>query len=205
MKLYGNPLSPRYRRVAIAAAELGAPLDLVVLNPGKGETRAPDYLAKNAMGKMPTLEDDDGWALWESCAMVVYLAEKFPERALFPVDPRGRADALRWMFWSASHLDPAVSSTYVQKFLMPMRGGAPDEAVLGAASKELQRYLPILEAHLASHPYVLGETFSLVDVTLGASIDALFLPQLEVDRAAYPSIAAWHARLAARPTWSAGR
>src|SRR4051812_5277992 len=108
MKLYGNALSPRYRRVAIAAAELGLPIELVELNLPKGENRSREYLARNPMGKIPTLEEDDGWALWESCAILVYLGEKHPERRLLPTDARGRADSLRWMFWSAAHLDPAV-------------------------------------------------------------------------------------------------
>jgi glutathione S-transferase len=205
MKLYGTALSPRYLRVAIAASELGVPLELIVLDVAKGDSRAPGYLAKNAMGKMPTFEDDDGWTLWESCAIVVYLGEKFPERGLYPTDARGHAEALRWLFWSASHLDPAVGSTYAQKFLAPMRGGKPDEAVLSASAKDLQRYLPILETHLEAHAWLLGERFSLVDVAIGASIDALFLPQLEVDRAPYSRITAWHERLAARPSWRAGR
>src|SRR5262245_44988031 len=117
MKLFGNTLSPRYRRVAIAAAELNVPLQLVELNIGAGENRAPEYLSRNPMGKIPTFEDDDGWTLWESYAIVTYLAEKHPDRGLFPTTLRGRADALRWLFWGASHLDPAIAPIYAQKVL----------------------------------------------------------------------------------------
>ena len=203
MKLYGNPLSPRYRRVVIAAAELGAPLDLVVLNPGKGETRAPGYIAKNPMGKMPTLEEDDGWTLWESLAVVVYLAETHPKKNLFPTEPRARAEALRWMFWCASHLDPSVESLYAQKFLARMRNHPSDEGVVASARKELERFLPVFETRMAGNTWVLGPSFSIVDTALGASVDTLFKKELEFDRAAYPAIAAWHGRLTERPYWSA--
>jgi glutathione S-transferase len=204
MKLYGNPLSPRYRRVAIAAAELGVPLDFIVLNPAKGEMRAADYLARNPMGKMPTFEDDDGWTLWESLAILVYLGETHPERGLFPTDARGRADALRWMFWCASHLDPALALLYAQKFLGRLRGQAVDETIVAAAMKDVVRFLPVLEARVAERVWIMGAGFSLVDVALGASIDALFREELAFDRAPYPGVSAWHARLVARPTWGAG-
>jgi glutathione S-transferase len=203
VKLYGNPLSPRYRRVVVAAAELGVPLDLVVLNPGKGETRAPAYIAKNPMGKMPTFEEDDGWTLWESLAVVVYLAETHPTKGLFPTDARSRAEALRWMFFCASHLDPAVESLYTQKFLSRLRGQAVDEAAVASAKKDLDRYLPVFEARMETQPWVLGPSFSLVDVALGTSVDTLFKKELEFDRKACPAIAAWHSRLSERPYWSA--
>src|SRR5262249_38330796 len=153
-----------YRRVAIAAAELGVPLELVVLDVRKGEPKQAAYLAKNAMGKMPTFEDDDGWLLWESCAIVTDLADRFPQRALLPTDARGRADALRWMLWTTTHLDAGVAALYGQKYLARLRGAQPDPVAVESATKELTRYVPILEAHLATHPFMLGDTFSLVDV-----------------------------------------
>lgn len=205
MRLYGHPLSPRYRRVAVAAAELGAPVDLVVLDVRGGEPRSAPYLAKNAMGKMPTLEDDDGWTLWESWAIAVYLAEKFPERGLFPTDARGRAEALRWMFWCAAHLEPAVATLYGQKVLAPMRGQGADGVAVSAATKEVARYLPILEAHLATHEWMLGDRFGLVDVLLGVAADVLLHPQIAWDRASAPHVVAWRDRLAERPSWTAGR
>jgi glutathione S-transferase len=203
MKLYGHPISPRHRRIAIAAAELGLPLEVVELNIGKGENRTPEYLAKNPMGKIPTFEDDDGWTLWESFAVLVYLGEKHPERGLFPTQVRERADALRWMFWSASHLDPAIVGLVVQKVIAPMRGQRPDEAVIEASSRDLARFLPVLEAHLGGRTWMLGERFSMVDVALGASVDGLFLEAVGFDRGTCPNVAAWHRRLTERPAWLA--
>jgi glutathione S-transferase len=201
MKLYGHPMSPRVRRVAIAASELGLPLELVELKIAEGENRSAAYLAKNPMGKIPTFEDDDGWVLWESLAMLVYLAEKHPERGLFPTDVRGRANANRWMFWSCAHLEPAVFSLVVQRVIGPMRGQTPDEAVVGAATRDLARYLPVLESQASRGQWMLGDSFSMVDIALGTNFDALLHPALGFDVSAYPSAGAWHRRLVERPSW----
>jgi len=203
LKIYGSPLSPRYRRLSIAAAELGVPVQRVELNVAKGENRSAEYLAKNPMGKVPTFEDDDGWTLWESCAVLAHWGEKYAERKLFPAHARERADALRWMFWASAHLDPAVGLLYTQKFLGPMQGRTPDENVVKAATTELGRFMPVLESHLAQRPWMLGEQFSLVDVALGASVDTLLRKELGFDAGLYPRTVAWRARLIARPSWTA--
>ncbi|MFL5319829.1 MAG: glutathione S-transferase family protein [Myxococcaceae bacterium] len=204
MKLYGHSMSPRYRRVAIACAELGLPVELVELNLQQAANRSPEYLAKNPMGKIPTFEEDDGWSLYESFAILTYLGEKYPERGLFPAELRARAEALRWMFWSAAHLDPSVVPFYVQNVINAMRGQQPDQTVLAAATKELDRYLPVLESHLGGRTWILGDKFSLVDVAVGATIDGLFHPAVKFDRSTVPNVRAWHGRLAERPSWSAG-
>lgn len=203
MKLYGHRASPRYRRIAIAAAELGIPLELVELDIPKGENRAAGYLAKNPMGKIPTLEEDDGWTLWESFAMVAYLGEKHPERGLFPTGVRERAEAMRWLFWAASHLDPAALGLYVQKVVDPARNLPTDPARVAAFEKELARYLPVLESHLQGRDWLL-ERFSLVDVALGATFDGLFHKRTGFDASPYPNVQAWHARLVDRPAWKSG-
>lgn len=172
------------------------------LNLSRGENREPPYLAKNPMGKIPTFEDDDGWTLWESLAIVVYLGEKYPERGLYPTDLRGRADALRWLLWGAAHIEPNVVPMYRERVLVPVRGGKPDEAIIAAAEKELPRFLPILDAHLSTRPYVLGEKFSLVDVGVGATFDGLFHPAVKFDASVCPNVHAWHQRIAARPSWN---
>ena len=202
MKLYGHSISPRYRRVAFAAAEFNVPLELIELNIAGGENRTPEYLARNPMGKIPTFEDDDGWSLYESYAIVTHLAEKFPERGLFPTTLRGRAEAMRWMFWGASHLDPSIVPLVVNKLLNPMRGQPTDATAVANAERDLARYLPVLEAQLSKGPWLLGDAFSLVDVALGSSIDALLHPKLAFDRDRSPKAAEWVERLRQRPSWS---
>jgi len=88
--LYNMPESPHARKVRLLAAELGIPLELVDRDPRIGETRVRDYLALNPNGRVPTLVED-GFALWESPAILKYLAAKHPERGLNGANPRDQA------------------------------------------------------------------------------------------------------------------
>src|SRR5215510_3316885 len=101
MKLYGFPHSPNTWKVRAVAAHLGLPLELHVVDLTKGEQRAPGYLALNPTGRTPTLIDGD-LVLWESTAIMQYLAERKPN-ALWPSDARKRADIMRWQSWQLQH------------------------------------------------------------------------------------------------------
>lgn len=205
MKLYGSPISPRVRRVAVCAAELGLPLETVTLNIAKRENQGSEYLAKNPMGKVPTFEDDDGWLLWESCAIVAYLGEKHSEKGLYPTDLRERSDAMRWLFWCTAHIDPSIARLFAQRILAPMRGRAADLTVVADETTELSRFLPLLEQQLSRRRWLLGDHFSLVDAVVGVSVSQLVRPEFEFDCSAYPTISAWLAALAQRPSWRAMR
>lgn len=198
MKLYDNRFSPNAKRPRVCAAELGIDLEIVPVDFAKGDPRRPEYLAKNPMGKVPTLEDD-GYVLWESPAMLVYLATKHPDRGLLPSDPRGRADAMRWMFWNASHLESGVFTVGFERVIKPMMGGAPDELRVAAGQKEVDRYAPILNAHLEGKPWMLGGAFSIADIDLGTTVE--FGAAVGIDLGPYPHVAAWLRRLQAREAW----
>src|SRR5579862_1624600 len=105
MRLYHHPLSSNARRAVMAALHLGTEVELVHVDLGKGEQRKPDYLKRNPNGKVPVL-DDDGFLLWESCAIMQYLADRTPGQTLYPTELRARADVNRWLFWSAHHFSP---------------------------------------------------------------------------------------------------
>src|SRR5262245_21356656 len=90
IKLYNSKVSPYARKVRLIAAELSLPIEKVELDFLKGDPRKPEYLAMNPNGKVPTI-DDDGFVLWESIAILKYLAEK--KGKLLPSDARGRAEA----------------------------------------------------------------------------------------------------------------
>ena len=96
--LYDIKESPHGRKVRLLAAELGIPLHLVARDPRTGETRSADYLAKNPNGKIPTLEED-GFILWESSAILKYLAAKHPESGLDGKDAKTKALVDQWLFW----------------------------------------------------------------------------------------------------------
>src|SRR5947209_5312339 len=121
IKLYGFGSSPNVRKVSLLAAALNIPLTHVTLDFNKGEFGSPDYLAKNPNGKVPTI-DDDGFVLWESAAILRYLAAKRPERGLVPPDLLEQAQLDQWLFWWTAHLEPALDRLVYERRVKPFLG-----------------------------------------------------------------------------------
>jgi glutathione S-transferase len=201
MRFYNNNFSPNAKRARVCAAEVGVKLDVVDMDFGKGDNRKAEYLAKNPMGKVPTLEDGD-YVLWESPAQLVYIAAKHPEKGLWPTDALGLAEATRWMFWNASHLEAAVFSVGFEKLVKPMMLKQPtDEAKLAAGTAEWSRFAPVLDAHLAKHDWLVGKAFTVADIALGTTVE--FGVMCGLDLAPYKHLASWMGRLRERPSWKA--
>jgi len=201
MRLYDNGFSSNCRKLRIAAAELELSLELVTVDPFTGAGRTAEYLAKNPMGKVPTLEDD-GFVLWESTSICDYLASKRPERALAPVDPRGRADMWRWLSWYSMHIQPWMVTLVAELRFKERSGGTPDDGVVEHALRELARFVPVLDAHLTGREYVL-DRFSVADICLGVGFESATFAT--VDLAPFGNIRAWLTRLQQRPRWERSR
>ncbi|MEO8247812.1 MAG: glutathione S-transferase family protein [Burkholderiales bacterium] len=115
MRLYYHPVSTCSRRVLMTAQHLGTKLDLVLVNLFKGEQNAPDFLKLNPNHRVPVLEHD-GFVLWESHAIMQYLADMTPGQTLYPTDSRARADVNRWLFWCGQDFMPGVGILQLGKF-----------------------------------------------------------------------------------------
>src|SRR5262245_45591282 len=145
MKLYNADLSPNCVRVRAVIHELGLEVEIIDVNIMSREPRPPDFLAANPNGKVPAFVDDDGFSLFESRAINAYLASKRPERDLYPADPKRRAIADQWSYWQALQLGPAMQAVGFERVLKPQFGmGEPDETVIAAKMKEIDRFMPIL-------------------------------------------------------------
>lgn len=197
IKLYDAKISPYARKVRLIAAELGIPLEKIPLDFSKGEFHSPQYLTKNPNGKVPTI-DDDGFVLWESIAILKYLAEKKP--GLLPTDAKGRAKADQWMFWWATHPEPALELLLYELIIKPYIGKpGKDAAIMAEAHERLDHYLPVLEQQLAGKDYVLGK-LSIVDFAIAPRLE--IAPKVtKVDLSKYPNITAWLERLRTKPYW----
>src|SRR5579862_4730772 len=130
MKLYGFPPSPNTWKVRAIANYLHIPLELELVDLTKGGQRAPAYLALNPTGRTPTLVDGD-FTLSESNAIMTYIAGRKPN-ALWPTDPRTRADIARWLFWQLGHwgADACVPLTFQRLVKKILNLGPPDAAVV---------------------------------------------------------------------------
>ena len=121
MKLYQHPFSPNCQKVVALAHEVGVPLELATVEIFKGESRTPAMLAKNPNGKVPILEDGD-FVLWESTAMLAYIAAKAGRADLAPTTPRERAEVDRWTSWQGAHFGPAIRKVAFERVVKKLVG-----------------------------------------------------------------------------------
>jgi glutathione S-transferase len=198
--LYEAHESPHARKVRLLAAELGIPLQTQERDPRKGETRSADYLAKNPNGKVPTLEEN-GFCLWESPAILKYLAAKNPERGLGGSDAKQAALIDQWLFWWGCGLEAAINALAWELIIKPKVLNQPsnDPGGIADAHNQINRFLPVLDRQLEGRDYIVGP-LSIADFAIGPRLDrspAL----LNFDIAQYKNIAPWLARLRAKPYW----
>jgi glutathione S-transferase len=195
MKLYQIPLSPNCQKVVALAHEVGVPLELAGVAIFKGEARTPAMLAKNPNGKLPILEDDD-FVLWESTAMLAYIAAKAGRADLAPTTPRERADVDRWTSWQGAHFGPAIRKVAFERIVKKLAGlGAPDEAAVKVGMEEFAVTASVLEQSLGTKEYVCGR-LTIADFALAPY--AALTASCGLDLGAYPKASAWLARMLAR-------
>ncbi|HEY8943708.1 MAG TPA: glutathione S-transferase family protein [Polyangiaceae bacterium] len=197
MKLYQFPLSPNCQKVRALAYEVGLPLQTITLNVFKGESRTPEILAKNPNGKIPILEDAD-FVLWESNAMLVYLATKAGRMDLAPTAPRERADVDRWLAWHNAHFGSAVAKVAFERIVKKLGNlGAPDELQVKKGIDEFAAAARVLDACLADREYLCG---SLTIADFALTTYAAIAGECGLSLDSYPNAATWRARMIARPS-----
>src|SRR5215831_15086628 len=153
MKLYATPPSPRAFKVLVVLHHLGLEAEVVRVDLFGGENRTPAFLALNPNHRMPVL-DDDGFVLWESNAIMQYLASKRPEAGLWPADPRLQADVSRWQCWDLAHWDPACATLVFERFIKKLFGqGDADPAEVAKGEAAVQRFGGVLDGCLRGRRY----------------------------------------------------
>jgi len=197
MKLFDFAFSPNCRKVRAVAYELGIPLETSHVELTKGGGQAAEYLALNPNGRVPTLVDDDGYALWESTAIMRYLSAK-KGGALVPSTPHDVADMDKWMAWQLAHLGPAMSKVALEKIVKKLTGqGPPDEAAIAAGTADFAKLTRVLDGELAGREYVAG-TLSLADFALAAHYS--LAPMCGLELSTYRNVNAWLERVLGRPS-----
>jgi glutathione S-transferase len=199
--LYDMHDSPHARKVRLLAAELGIPLQKIERDPRKGETRTRDYLAKNPNGRVPVIEED-GFCLWESPAILKYLAAKRPERGLGGKDAKQAALIDQWLFWWSGGAEAAIDAIFWEIFIKPkiLKQPGNDPGIIADARTRIARFLPVLDKQLEGRDYIVGP-LSIADFVIGARLDRA--PELlQIDMTPYQNILAWRERLRAKPYWA---
>ena len=198
--LYHFPLSPNAVKVLAVLHHLGADFEERIVDLTKNETHTPEYLKINPNGLMPTLVEGD-FVLWESNAIIQYVAEGTD---LVPGDARSRAELTRWMSWQLAHWGAALATMTFEP-LAPkfFPGYQTDHAAVAKATEKFARYAPVLNAHLATRQFALGEHLSIADFALAAPLVHAGIVGISLE--AYPHIAAWNAWIQALPAWQKAR
>lgn len=195
MKMYAFPSSPNCWKVFAVARELGLSLETIPINLFNGEAKSAAFLEKNPNGRVPVLEDGD-FVLWESNAILAYLASQRPAAALLPAAPRERAEVDRWLSWESTYLSPAVWKVGFEKIMKPMMNEPADAAQIAAGTAEFVAAAKVLDAALAEKPYVAGK-LSVADFAIGPFINLATGP-CELNIAAYQNLREWKDRMDSR-------
>ncbi|MFZ9890160.1 MAG: glutathione S-transferase family protein [Myxococcota bacterium] len=200
MKLYYHPGSSRSRRVLALVAELKIELEKEVVDLAGGAQRSEPYLAVNPNGVVPALVDGD-FALWESAAILQYLASLQPT-SLYPEGARARADITRWLTWTVGHLEQATNVFLFENVIKGFFGlGAASEAELARGTELLRKHAGVLEAHLAGRQWLVGDGATIADFMVAGS---LFWNEMgKMSLAPYPGVQGWLVRVLALPGWQA--
>ncbi len=200
MKLYGAMLSPFVRKVAVIATEKGISWDLGRGGPGSTD---PEFLAASPLGKIPAI-DDEGFTLADSSAIAFYLDAKYPEPKLLPDDPQLRGKAVFWDEFADTVLGASGLKILFNRLVGPklLKTGG-DEAIALQGEAELPRWVDWLESEVPAKGWLLGDTFSLADIAVASTFRTLAYVGHGVNADIRPKTAAWYARVAERPAWSA--
>jgi glutathione S-transferase len=192
LRVYGDIQSGNCYKVKLLLSQLGRPHEWVFTDIRKGETRTPDYLARNPNGRIPLLEYEPGRYLAESNAILYYLGEG---TRFLPAERLERAQTLQWLFFEQYSHEPYIATArYYMTFL-----GKPEEHKEEIARRIKPGYaaLGVMERHLAEREYFAGGRYSIADIGLYAYTHVAH--EGGFDLAAFPAVRRWLARVKAQP------
>jgi glutathione S-transferase len=195
LRIWGRATSSNVMKILWLCEELGIPFERTDLGGPFGGTREPSYLALNPNALVPTIEDD-GFVLWESNAILRYIARsRAPGHPVYPQDPREAADCDRWMDWQQTALNPPLVTVYFTLFRIPEP--ERDWTAFEKARAQVGSLFAMLDERLAARRFLCGDALTLADIALG--IYAYRWLKLPLERPAAPHLQRWHDALATRP------
>ncbi|MGN6573176.1 MAG: glutathione S-transferase family protein [Pseudolabrys sp.] len=195
MKIWGRNTSSNVQKAMWAVGELGLEHTRIDVGGAFGKTKEAPYLAMNPNALVPTLEEKDGFTLWESNSIIRYLAGKYDKAGtLEPKDAKQRAKASQWMDWQLSVIGPAITPVVWGLIRTPPE--KRDMAAIKTGSEKTVAAMQILDAQLGKTQFVAGDAFSYGDIPVG--VMCYRYVQLVPDRPATPNLDRWYAAVSSR-------
>jgi glutathione S-transferase len=191
LKLHHHPFSTFSRRVRIALLEKKIPHELVEIDMAAKQHKAPEYLALNPYGRVPTLEED-GFVLYESTAILEYLELTRPDPPLVPADPRGRATAAMHVKLCDIQLARQTGTIIFPKRFLPKERW--DEKAMAQAKAEIEKHLDVLAKQLGTKQYMVGDKYGIVEVCYTPFVQFFGLMEITPPE----PVAAWVERMLSR-------
>jgi len=196
--VWGRASSSNVQSVMWCIAELGLPHERIDAGLMYGVNNTPDYLAMNPNGTVPTLIDGEGPALWESGAILRYLANTYADDAFWPKDPLKRADVDRWAEWGKVSVQMNFNAPIFWPVVrLPVE--TRNEEAVQAAIATFENKLRIAQDQLRHRTFLVGEQLTLADIQFGHILYRYF--ELEIDRADLPEIRRYYEMLTSMPNY----
>lgn len=196
--------TPNGFKVSMLLEELEIPYDVVFVSFQQEEQKKESYLKMNPNGRIPTVLDrsvgTEGYAVWESAAILIYLCEKH-NSPLWPNEDRARSECMSWIMWQMSGLGPMLGQAMYWKRIRAANGDI-DEVAIARYSDEASRLIGVLEDRLKSQPYLCGESYTLADLACFSYANAHWWAG--IDMQGMPRVCAWLDRIGERPATQRG-
>ncbi|MEZ4312905.1 MAG: glutathione S-transferase family protein [Polyangiaceae bacterium] len=209
LALYTTARSANGRKPLAVARQLGLDVEVHTVDVYRGEGQSAEYKELNPFGKIPTLVDGDGHSdgdggmvLWESNAVIVYLAEAHGGYALSSTDPKVRAGILRWLFWEAAHWQPVLAHALAPRvghILFARGSGAPEPTVDWWAAA-VSGALGHVESYVRRTAFLCGDEVTLADFSVAGMTTYFAAAGFPEER--YPGLAGWLRRMEGLPGWA---
>jgi glutathione S-transferase len=194
IKIWGRNTSSNVQKVMWAIGEMKLPHQRIDVGGAFGKNNEAPYLAMNPNGLVPTLEEEDGFTLWESNSIVRYLAAKNADRTLEPADLKTRARAQKWMDWQLSVMGPAITPVFWGLIRTPPE--KRDANAIAAGKAKTVAAAKMLDEQLGKTAYLAGDTFSYGDIPVGIMVYRYV--QLIPERPSMPNLDRWYAAISSR-------
>ncbi len=193
---YGRKSSDNVQKSLWMLLETGQPHEHVELGGQFGGLDDPEFLKLNPHGRVPVLVDGDV-SVWESSAIIRYLAAAYCAGSIWPEDPRARAETDKWMDWAQSKLYPEANRLFWRMVRTPKADQKPDKTAAGL--ELLNTCLEMVDTQLEGQANLCGEALTMADIIAGAPLYRYY--EMPIDRPVLPNVERWYASLTERPAY----
>jgi len=196
LKIWGRNTSSNVQKVIWTLAEMNLPFERIDVGGAFGKTKDPFYLAMNPNSLVPTLEEDDGFTLWESNSVVRYLSAKHGG-TLEPKDAKTRAKANQWMDWQLSVIGPAITPVFWGLIRTPPE--KRDQTAIDNGKTKTTAAAQIMDEQLGKTRFMAGDAFTYGDIPVGVMVRRYM--ELVPERPKMANLERWFGEISARPAF----